>query len=46
MVYKKSIYPPFLEDISKHARVTQEMALPNLWQVFKPGALTAVPQTR
>ena len=30
----KSIYRHlFLEDISKHARVTQEMALPNLWQI-------------
>ena len=46
MIYKKSIRHLFLEDISKHARVTQEMALPNLWQVFKPGALTAAPQTR
>ena len=30
--YVKSLYKHlFLEDISKHARVTQKMALPNLW---------------
>ena len=31
--YIKCLYRHlFLEDISKHARVTQKMALPNLWQ--------------
>ena len=31
--YIKSLYRHlFLEDISKHARVTKKMALPNLWQ--------------
>ena len=45
--YIKSLYRHlFLEDISKHARVTQEMALPNLCQDLQPGALTAAPQTR
>ena len=33
MIYKKSLYKHlFLEDTSKHARVTQKMALTNLWQ--------------
>ena len=46
-VHVKSLYRHFfLEDISKHARVTQKMALPNLWQSLHPGALTDAPQTR
>ena len=46
-LYIKSLYRHlFLEDISKNSRVTQKKQLPNLWQTFQPGALTAAPQTR
>ena len=43
--YVKSLYRHiFLEDISNHARVTQKMTLPNLWQELFPGALTEAAQ--